>query len=57
MEYLLVLYICEKKKNNTGVIWEQELYDGFEYMKDASFFHSFETDVSHPQKKDKLKSS
>ncbi|KAI9363649.1 hypothetical protein BD770DRAFT_380098 [Pilaira anomala] len=31
-------------ENNRGVIWEQELYEGFEYIKDASFFHSFETD-------------
>ncbi|CEP18810.1 hypothetical protein [Parasitella parasitica] len=31
-------------QNNSGVIWEQELYEGFNYNKDASFFHSFETD-------------
>ncbi|GAN09827.1 hypothetical protein MAM1_0296c09360 [Mucor ambiguus] len=30
--------------NGSGVIWEQELYEGFNYMKDASYFHSFETD-------------
>lgn len=30
-----------------GVIWEQELYNGFEYIKDCAFFHTFETDVSN----------
>ncbi|KAI8374274.1 uncharacterized protein BYT42DRAFT_547339 [Radiomyces spectabilis] len=30
--------------NDAGVVWEQELYNGFEYIKDTSFFHSFETD-------------
>jgi neural Wiskott-Aldrich syndrome protein len=28
-----------------GVIWEHELYDGFEYFQDRPFFHSFEGDV------------
>ncbi|ORZ20262.1 WH1 domain-domain-containing protein [Absidia repens] len=31
-------------ENHTGVIWEQELYEGFEYNKDAQFFHTFGTD-------------
>ncbi|KAI8076208.1 hypothetical protein BDF21DRAFT_342579, partial [Thamnidium elegans] len=31
-------------ENNRGVIWEQEIYQGFEYTKDASFFHTFESD-------------
>ena len=29
-----------------GVIWEHELYDGFEYFQDRGWFHSFEGDVS-----------
>lgn len=29
-----------------GVIWEHELYDGFEYYSDRPFFHSFAGDVS-----------
>lgn len=32
-------------KREAGVIWEQELYNNFEYAEDAPFFHSFETDV------------
>ncbi|KAG0913268.1 hypothetical protein G6F33_005309 [Rhizopus arrhizus] len=31
-------------KREAGVIWEQELYNNFEYAEDAPFFHSFETD-------------
>ncbi|KAI9470693.1 MAG: hypothetical protein EXX96DRAFT_585418 [Benjaminiella poitrasii] len=31
-------------QNGSGVIWEQELYEGFNYVKDAAYFHSFETD-------------
>ncbi|KAF9163689.1 hypothetical protein DFQ26_002250 [Actinomortierella ambigua] len=27
-----------------GVIWEQELYEGFEYTQERSFFHTFATD-------------
>ncbi|RCI00384.1 hypothetical protein CU098_002864, partial [Rhizopus stolonifer] len=50
------VFCIDKSKNNsffirlvdlehgTGVIWEQELYEGFHYNKDAPFFHSFETD-------------
>ncbi|KAI8981826.1 hypothetical protein BDF20DRAFT_955566, partial [Mycotypha africana] len=50
------VFCCDKAKNNSffirivelqgqnNVIWEQELYYGFQYVKDASFFHSFETD-------------
>lgn len=30
-----------------GVIWEHELYEGFEYYEDRPFFHTFEGDVSH----------
>jgi neural Wiskott-Aldrich syndrome protein len=29
-----------------GVIWEHELYEGFEYFQDRPFFHSFSGDVS-----------
>lgn len=29
-----------------GVIWEQELYEGFEYYEDRTYFHTFEGDVS-----------
>jgi hypothetical protein len=28
-----------------GVIWEHEMYDGFEYYQDRPFFHSFPGDV------------
>ena len=28
-----------------GIIWEHELYEGFEYNEDRSFFHSFAGDV------------
>ncbi|OAD74737.1 hypothetical protein PHYBLDRAFT_124118, partial [Phycomyces blakesleeanus NRRL 1555(-)] len=31
-------------ENNTGVRWEQELYEDFDYVKDRPFFHTFETD-------------
>lgn len=31
-----------------GVIWEHELYEGFEYYEDRPFFHTFEGDVSRP---------
>ena len=29
-----------------GVIWEHELYEGFEYIEDRGKFHSFPGDVS-----------
>ena len=29
-----------------GVIWEHELYQGFEYNADRAYFHSFAGDVS-----------
>jgi neural Wiskott-Aldrich syndrome protein len=29
-----------------GVIWEHELYEGFEYHPDRAFFHTFTGDVS-----------
>lgn len=29
-----------------GVIWEHEVYDGFEYFQDRPYFHSFAGDVS-----------
>jgi hypothetical protein len=29
-----------------GVIWEHELYEGFEYIQDRGRFHSFPGDVS-----------
>lgn len=29
-----------------GVIWEHELYEGFDYHQDRPFFHSFAGDVS-----------
>ncbi|KAI8988725.1 hypothetical protein BDB01DRAFT_782942 [Pilobolus umbonatus] len=31
-------------ETHSGVIWEQELYEGFEYIKDLPFFHTFDTD-------------
>ncbi|SAM05929.1 hypothetical protein [Absidia glauca] len=31
-------------EGHTGVLWEQELYNGFEYNKDKPFFHTFGTD-------------
>ncbi|CAG8654452.1 8656_t:CDS:2, partial [Diversispora eburnea] len=30
--------------NNRGVLWEQELYEGFLYYKERNFFHTFEID-------------
>jgi hypothetical protein len=29
-----------------GVVWEHEVYEGFEYFQDRPFFHSFAGDVS-----------
>ena len=29
-----------------GVIWEHELYEGFEYYQDRAYFHTFPGDVS-----------
>lgn len=29
-----------------GVLWEHELYEGFTYNQDRTFFHSFQGDVS-----------
>jgi hypothetical protein len=29
-----------------GIVWEHELYEGFEYYQDRPFFHSFAGDVS-----------
>lgn len=29
-----------------GIIWEHELYNGFEFYQDRPFFHSFPGDVS-----------
>lgn len=29
-----------------GVVWEHELYEGFEYFEDRPYFHTFEGDVS-----------
>ncbi|SNX85311.1 related to Neural Wiskott-Aldrich syndrome protein [Melanopsichium pennsylvanicum] len=31
-------------KGTRGVIWEHELYDGFQYNQDRTFFHSYEGD-------------
>ena len=31
-----------------GIIWEHELYEGFDYFQDRPFFHSFAGDVSQP---------
>ncbi|KAF9962972.1 hypothetical protein BGZ70_007750 [Mortierella alpina] len=28
-----------------GIVWEQELYSGFVYSQDTSFFHTFQTDT------------
>lgn len=30
-----------------GVIWEHDVYEGFELYQDRPFFHSFSGDVSH----------
>ena len=30
---------------NRGVIWEHEIYDGFDYYQDRPFFHTFAGDV------------
>ena len=30
-----------------GVVWEHELYEGFEYFEDRPYFHTFEGDVSN----------
>ncbi|KAI8364581.1 hypothetical protein BD560DRAFT_402796 [Blakeslea trispora] len=50
------IFCIDKSKNNAyfirmvdiekgrGVVWEQELYEGFDYRKEAAFFYSFETD-------------
>ncbi|KAG1467796.1 hypothetical protein G6F56_004212 [Rhizopus delemar] len=50
------IFCIDKSKNNSffiriidlereaGVIWEQELYDNFQYVKEAPFLYSFETD-------------
>ncbi len=32
---------------NRGVIWDQEIYDTFQYNQDRTFFHSFE--LEHPE--------
>ncbi|CAO3639020.1 unnamed protein product [Cunninghamella echinulata] len=37
-------FICIIDLEKRKVIWEQEIYDGFEYIKENSFFHTFETD-------------
>ncbi|KAI8890003.1 WH1-domain-containing protein [Backusella circina FSU 941] len=51
-----VVFCKDRERNNSffiriidmehhrGVLWEQELYNGFEYTKDCSFFHTFDTD-------------
>ncbi|KAG2183386.1 hypothetical protein INT43_006392 [Umbelopsis isabellina] len=31
-------------ENHGGVIWEQELYEGFQYTQERPFFHTFDTD-------------
>ncbi|GAB5593975.1 hypothetical protein Unana1_08875 [Umbelopsis nana] len=31
-------------ENHRGVIWEQELFDGFQYTQERPFFHTFDTD-------------
>ncbi|CAO3645783.1 unnamed protein product [Mucor hiemalis] len=31
-------------EDRRGVVWEQELYNGFDYNKDCAFFHTFATD-------------
>jgi hypothetical protein len=41
------LYLRLVDLNGTrGVIWEHEIYEGFEYYQDRPFFHSFPGDVS-----------
>ncbi|KAI9254816.1 hypothetical protein BY458DRAFT_589340 [Sporodiniella umbellata] len=39
--FFLRIVDLEKQAN---VVWEQELYNNFEYVKETSFLHSFETD-------------
>ena len=51
------MFVYDKQKNvfcfqmvdlagTRGVIWEHELYEGFEYNLDRNYFHSFAGDVS-----------
>ena len=52
-----LVFVLDKQRNvhdlkmvdlagTRGVIWEHELYEGFEYNQDRPFFHSFAGDVS-----------
>ncbi|KAI9779197.1 MAG: hypothetical protein M1816_003654 [Peltula sp. TS41687] len=36
------LKLVDISPSNRGVIWDQEIYDGFSYNQDRTFFHSFE---------------
>ncbi|GAO47858.1 hypothetical protein G7K_2054-t1 [Saitoella complicata NRRL Y-17804] len=36
------LKMVDISNGNRGVVWDQELYDGFQYFQDRTFFHSFE---------------
>ena len=36
------LKLVDVSSSNKGVIWDQELYDTFQYNQDRTFFHSFE---------------
>ncbi|KAG2227508.1 hypothetical protein INT45_007534 [Circinella minor] len=31
-------------ENHTGIIWEQELYQGFDFIQEAKYFYTFDTD-------------
>ncbi len=33
-------------EGNSGIIWEHEFYEDFEYNPDRAFFHTFAGDVS-----------
>ncbi|KAG5520109.1 hypothetical protein PMAC_001185 [Pneumocystis sp. 'macacae'] len=38
----LFLKIVDISDSNRGIIWDQELYEDFQYHQDRTFFHSFE---------------
>lgn len=40
--YFKMVDVCTKEE--AGIIWDQEIYQGFVYNQDRSFFHSFEID-------------
>lgn len=38
----LFLKMVDISSSNRGIIWDQELYENFQYHQDRTFFHSFE---------------